>query len=226
MVGYNSYKQYGAAFTKSPRYSFGARTQDLRSKDMRSRPAPNQYSIPSTINTKRGPIMGARLRGHKRASTPGPGNYNMHNSYLSLADSTPGYSMGRRLSRPNKNQSLPGPGSYSLKSYRNVMCENRPQYTMRPRTATRLRGGMRDTPGAKYEIPSTIGSGLKKTMSSRSFRPLRKSASTPAPNAYSPNKLVCMSQKPSFSMRARTPGPKPGYASNPGPKYMIASQFS
>merc|ERR1712080_450314 len=107
-----------------------------------------------------GPKIGIRLSGARRASTPGPGNYNIHSSYKSLVRAAPGFSMSRRLPSigSKKNKSLPGPGAYNLhSSSRSNNMNNSSSFTMRPRTQSKLRGGARDTPGAKYDIPSTIG---------------------------------------------------------------------
>jgi len=214
-----------AIYSKAPSFSFGSRHRDLRTASIRANPAPNSYNVPSTIKTTTaGPKIGIKINALKRAKTPGPGNYNISSSHQSISSSRPAFSMGRRLPRLARKQFVPGPGSYNLHKSTSVYT-SQPEFTMRPRTGLRQRGGMHDTPGAKYDIPATIGRGQKKTMFGRTFPPMKKSASTPAPNAYSPNKLVTQKTRPQFTMRARTAVPKSSRRANPGPKYMIRSQF-
>lgn len=215
-----------AIYHKAPAYSMGSRLQDLGKKAMEANPAANAYDLPASIKTTAGPKMGIKLGSVliKRSTTPGPGKYDISKNYKSVINTKPSYSFGARLSKHARRQFVPGPGSYNLHKSTGVY-KSAPRFSMRPKNNQRNRGGMADTPGAKYHIASTIGTGMKKTMFGRTFPPMKKSSSTPGPNAYLPNKLVTYSRRPQFTMRARTAGPKPGVYANPGPKYVIASQF-
>lgn len=213
-----------AVYNKAPSFSFGSRHKDLRTKALENNPAANAYDVPPTLKTTAGPKIGMKINPLKRSQTPGPGKYNLSSSYQNVVKKRPSYSMGARLSKAARKQFIPGPGSYNL--HKSTSCYRAtPKFTMRPRCNMRTRGGCAETPGAKYNISGTIGTGLKKTMFGRTFPPVKKTSSTPGPNAYSPNKLKVQTARPQFTMRARTAGPKPGNTANPGPKYLIQSQF-
>lgn len=99
----------------APKYSFGTRGKDDKTRDV---PAPNAYSVP---NKKDAPSysLASRPKDAKAYVTPAPGTYEASDT-SNYKSKSPAYSLSIRYNVPSDHTMKPGPGAYTPEKASNL----------------------------------------------------------------------------------------------------------
>ncbi|KAL0222269.1 hypothetical protein RCL1_002123 [Eukaryota sp. TZLM3-RCL] len=142
----------------APAYSLAARTT-LPSDSLKT-PAPGEYDIPSSIETKKGFSVAVRTNiPNGSTMTPSPSDYNPSTSFVK--SSTPKYSLaGRHQSRTFDNS--PAPSSYNPKT--DFTLKQSPAYSMRGASPSRQtrRAERKEVGPGDYDLGTSFGTSKSK----------------------------------------------------------------
>lgn len=140
--------------TQAPNFKFGTETRS-NEKKLNKSPAPGTYNTNTTGLSKRGVLMGQKLKDLQKMKTPGSGTYNP-NVNFSMTQ-YPKFSMGAKLKSESASTLItPGPDKYL--NEREKLKTAAPKFGFGSSKRPEIGGSVKNlTPGpGSYKVPVKI----------------------------------------------------------------------
>lgn len=201
--------------------------RELPNKSSQKTPAPNKYNPRKSLLKSRSYSIGVRLKTEcelKDSNVPGPAKYNSCQSFKSLYDIHPSWTIQSRRKNANDNRhkkAFPAPNKYWPK--KNPKLRRSPAFSMTSRLdyGSPYYSANKSNPGpGSYNIKSTIAQ-HKYPISIKGRRYVINKSKTPATNHYKVTRSSRPSSARSCTMGFRHKRPKLKIHSTPGPIYHV-----